>query len=198
MVVEAGTRCGDYESASVALTMLAGRANVSGTPWALGLLARCRALTAQDSSAGEFYEEALELLGQTSWATEKAHTYPLYGEWLRRQKQRSGAREPLVRAYKMFETMGAAAFAERARVELLATGERVRTRRAETAHELTPRELQIARLAAQRATSREIATQLFISANTVDYHLRKVFQKFGISSRRELAEALPKETDQFV
>ena len=89
--------------------------------------------------------------------------------------------------------MGARAFAERARVELLATGERARTRRAETSHDLTSRELQIARLAAQRATSREIAGQLFISANTVDYHLRKVFQKFGITSRRELAGLLPDE-----
>jgi DNA-binding CsgD family transcriptional regulator len=93
----------------------------------------------------------------------------------------------------MFETMGARAFAERARVELLATGERARSRRAETAHDLTSRELQIARLAAQRATSREIAGQLFISANTVDYHLRKVFQKLGIASRRELAGLLPDE-----
>ena len=90
----------------------------------------------------------------------------------------------------MFDTMGAKSFAERTRVELLATGERARTRRVETAHDLTSRELQIARLAAQRATSREIAGHLFISANTVDYHLRKVFQKLGVTSRRELSEAL--------
>ena len=191
LVVEAGMRCDEREAASGALTVLAERATASGTSWALGLLARCRALVADGSSSGALYEEALDHLGRTSWRTEVARTHLLYGEWLRRQKRRTQAREPLHTAYEMFDTMGARAFAERARVELLATGERARARRAETTHDLTPRELQIARLAAQRATSREIAGQLFISANTVDYHLRKVFQKFGITSRRELAGLLP-------
>jgi DNA-binding CsgD family transcriptional regulator len=138
----------------------------------------------------------LSRLSHTSWLTEVARTHLLFGEWLRRRKQRSEAREQLRAAYEMFDTMGATAFAERARVELLATGERARTRQAETAHELTSREFQIARLAAQRATSREIAGQLFISANTVDYHLRKIFQKLGISSRRELPGVLPGEIAQ--
>jgi len=191
LVVEAGMRCGEREAASGALTVLAERATASGTPWALGLLARCRALVADGSSAAALYNEALDQFDKTSLLTEVAQTHLLYGEWLRRKKRRSEAREQLRRAYEMFETMGARAFAERARVELLATGERARSRRAETSHDLTPRELQIARLAAQRATSREIAGQLFISANTVDYHLRKVFQKFGITSRRELAGLLP-------
>jgi len=191
LVVEAGMRCDGREAASGALTVLAERATASGTSWALGLLARCRALVADGSSAGTLYEEALDHLGKTPWRTEVAQTHLLYGEWLRRQKRRTQARERLHTAYEMFDTMGAKAFAERARVELLATGERARTRRTETAYDLTSRELQIARLAAQRATSREIAGQLFISANTVDYHLRKVFQKFGISSRRELAGLLP-------
>jgi DNA-binding CsgD family transcriptional regulator len=186
-VVEAGTRCGDGDAATGALALLAERATASGTPWALGLLARCRALVADHSTAGELYQEALEQLSKTPWRTEVAQTHLLYGEWLRRQKRRIEAREHLRTAYEMFDTMGARAFAERARVELLATGERARSRRAETAHDLTSRELQIARLAAQRQTSREIAGQLFISANTVDYHLRKVFQKLGISSRRELS-----------
>jgi DNA-binding CsgD family transcriptional regulator len=132
----------------------------------------------------------LEYLGRTPWLTEVAHAHLLFGEWLRRQKRRSQAQEQLRRAYELFDTMGARAFAERARVELLATGERARTRQAESALDLTPRELQIARLAAQRATSREIAGQLFISANTVDYHLRKVFQKLGVTSRRDLSEVL--------
>jgi len=195
-VVEAGVRCGDQDAATDALALLAERATASGTPWALGLLARCQALVADDSSAGELYQEALEELSKTPWLTEVAQTHLLYGEWLRRKKRRIEAREPIRRAYEMFDTMGALAFAERARVELLATGERSRSRRAETAHDLTPRELQIARLAAQRATSPEIASQLFISANTVDYHLRKVFQKLGISSRRELAGVLPDEVGQ--
>jgi DNA-binding CsgD family transcriptional regulator len=195
-VVEAAMRCNNRDVATGALACLAEQATASDTPWALGLLARCRALVADGSSAGALYEEALDHLGKTSWRTEVARTHLLYGEWLRRKKRRSEAREQLRRAYEMFETMGARAFAERARVELLATGERARSRRAETAHDLTSRELQIARLAAQRATSREIAGQLFISANTVDYHLRKVFQKLGIASRRDLPGLLPDEVGQ--
>jgi len=195
-VVEAAMRCNDREAATGALACLAEQATSSGTPWALGLLARGRALMADGSSAEALYYEALDHLGKTPWRTEVARTHLLYGEWLRRQRRRTEAREQLRRAYEMFDTMGARAFAERARVELLATGERARPRRAETAHDLTPRELQIARLAAQRGTSREIASQLFISANTVDYHLRKVFQKFGISSRREIAGLLPDEAGQ--
>jgi DNA-binding CsgD family transcriptional regulator len=186
-------RCGDHEAATGALASLAERATASGTPWAVGLLARCRALVADDSSAEVLYEEALQQLGKTTWLTEVARTHLLYGEWLRRQKRRLQAREQLRWAYEMFDTMGARSFAERARVELLATGERARTRRAETAHDLTFRELQIARLAGQRKTSREIGGQLYISANTVDYHLRNVFQKLGISSRRDLAGLLPDE-----
>jgi len=196
LVVEAGMRCGNRDVATGALACLAERATASGTPWALGLLARCRALVADGSSAAWLYEEALDHLGKTSWRTEVAWTHLLYGEWLRRQKRRGEAREQLRWAYEMFDTIGARSFAERARVELLATGERARTRRAETAHDLTFRELQIARLAAQRTTSREIAGQLFISANTVDYHLRNVLQKLGISSRRDLAGLLPDEVGQ--
>jgi DNA-binding CsgD family transcriptional regulator len=118
-----------------------------------------------------------------------ARTHLVYGEWLRRQKRRTEARDELRRAYELFGAMGARPFAVRARVELLATVERARARRVETTHDLTSREMQVARLVAQRATSREIAGQLFISANTVDYHLRKVFQKLGVTSRRELAGA---------
>jgi DNA-binding CsgD family transcriptional regulator len=186
IVVESAVRCNDLLAAEGALARLAERASASSTPWSLGLLARCRALMADSSAAAALYEEALERLGNTSWATEVARTHLLFGEWLRRQKRRAEAREQLRLAHEMFDTMGAKVFAERARVELLATGERVRARRAETANDLTPRELQIARLAAQRATSREIAGQLFISANTVEYHLRKVFQKLGVTSRRDL------------
>jgi DNA-binding CsgD family transcriptional regulator len=189
-VVEAAMRCNDREAATGALACLTEQAIASGTSWGLGLVARCRALVADGSSAEALYEEALDHLGKTSWRTEVARTHLLFGEWLRRQRRRTEAREQLRQAYEMFDTMGARAFSERARVELLATGERARTRRVETAHDLTSRELQIARLAAQRATSREIAGQLFISANTVDYHLRKVFQKLGVNSRRDLSGVL--------
>ena len=190
LVVEAGVRCDNRESATDALASLAERATASGTPWALGLLARSRALVADGTGAATLYDEALDHLGETSLRTEVARTNLLYGEWLRRQKRRTEAREQLRRAYEMFDSMGAKPFAERARIELLATGERARSRRPETSHDLTSRELQVARLAAQRATSREIAGQLFISANTVDYHLRKV-QKLGITSKRDLPGMLP-------
>jgi DNA-binding CsgD family transcriptional regulator len=191
LVVEAGMRCDNRESATGALASLAERATASGTPWALGLLARCRALVVDGTSAAALYHEALDHFGKTSLRTEVARTHLLYGEWLRRQKRRTEASEQLRRAYEMFDSMGAKPFAERARIELLATGERARSRRPETSHDLTSRELQVARLAAQRATSREIADRLFISVNTVDYHLRKVFQKLGITSKRDLPGVLP-------
>jgi DNA-binding CsgD family transcriptional regulator len=190
LVVEAAMRCDKRDAAWDALTCLAERATASGTPWALGLLARCRALVADGTGAASLYEEALDHLGKTSLLTEVARTHLLYGEWLRRKKRRIEGREQLRHAYEMFDSMGAKPFAERTRVELLATGERARTRRPETALDLTFRELQIARLAAQRATSREIASELFISANTVDYHLHKVFQKLGITSKRDLPGVL--------
>jgi DNA-binding CsgD family transcriptional regulator len=196
IVVEAATRCGDSQTAADAVSLIAERATASGTPLARGLLARCQALVANDLSPDELYREALRQFSMTSWLTEIAHSHLLYGEWLRRQRRRSEAREQLREAHKMFDIMGARAFAERARLELLATGERVHSRRVGASQVLTSRELQIARLAARRATSREIASQLYISPNTVDYHLRKVFQKFGISSRRDLAAKLADEIAQ--
>jgi DNA-binding CsgD family transcriptional regulator len=196
VVVEAGIRCGDRKVAADALARLSERATASGTRWALGVLARSQALVTDATNAGRLYAESLDHLSKTSLVTEVARTHLLYGESLGRQKRRSEAREQLRNAFDMFDTMGATAFAERARVELLATGEHARSRRIEAALDLTPRELQIARLAAQRETSREIAGRLFISANTVDYHLHKVFQKLGVSSRRELAGMLKDEVGQ--
>ena len=137
------------------------------------------------------YRESIERLARSRAAVELARSRLLYGEWLRRENRRVDAREQLRAAHEMFSRMGAEAFAERARRELSATGETVRKRTVETLDELTTQEAQVARLAAQGHTNPEIGAQLFISPRTVEYHLRKVFPKLGISSRRELRRALP-------
>ena len=190
-LVEAATRCGETGLAGVALGRLAERALATGTPLALGLLARSRALLAADDNAEQLYEEAIGHLEQCRVRPQLARAYLLYGEWLRRQRRRRDAREQLRIAHEMFTSMGAGAFAERARVELLATGERARQRTAEAQDELTPQEAQIARLVSQGESNRDIAAQLFLSPSTVDYHLRKVFRKVGVASRTQLARAMP-------
>jgi DNA-binding CsgD family transcriptional regulator len=164
---------------------------VSPTPWSLGLLHRARALVAADDSAEEHHRAGIACLGPSGLRTELARSHLVYGEWLRRQRRRTDARDELRAAHGLFVEMGAQAFAERARVELAATGERARRRVASTANDLTPQELQIATLASEGQTNREIAAVLFISPSTVDYHLRKVFRKLGIEGRRHLARALP-------
>ena len=189
-LVEAAVRCGDHRTAKDALRRLEERAPLAGTPWALGLLARSRALMADDDQAEALFGESVALLGRTRVRTELARTHLLHGEWLRRRRRRADARAELRTAYEMFARMGAAAFAERTRVELMATGERAQRRTVQTEHDLTPQERRIAGLAAAGATNTEIATRLFITQSTVEYHLNKVFRKLDITSRRQLRHVL--------
>jgi DNA-binding CsgD family transcriptional regulator len=190
-LVEAAARTGAPEPASDALERLSEATRASGTDWALGIESRCRALLSEDEAAERLYREAIERLGRTRVRVELARAHLLYGEWLRGEQRRTDAREHLRRAHEMFGHIGAEAFAERARRELLATGETVRKRSVERIAELTAQEAQIARLARDGQTNPEIGAQLFISPRTVEFHLRKVFAKLGIRSRKELREALP-------
>jgi DNA-binding CsgD family transcriptional regulator len=190
-LVEAADRIGRQELATGAVRRLEERTRGSGTDWALATSARARALISDGEAADALYQEALERLARTRIAVDRARTHLLYGEWLRRQGRRRDAREQLRAAHEMFTTMGAAAFAERARRELIATGETVRKRSSQTSSELTAQESQVAWLARDGYTNPEIAAELFISPRTVEWHLRKVFRKLGISSRRELRKELP-------
>ena len=186
-LIEAAVRCGQLTVARDVLDRVARRAAASPTPLTLGLLARSRALLADGPDAETLYQEAIAHLRQARGVSHLARAHLLYGEWLRRDKRRRDAREHLRTAHTMFETMGAGAFAERARRELAATGQTARTRPPGHNGGLTPQELHVAVLAAAGSTNPEIATQLFISPKTVDYHLGKVFQKLGVGSRRQLS-----------
>ena len=189
-LVEAAVRSGERERAAEAAEQLSEIAAASGTDWARGVAARSLALLADGNEAEELYGEALERLARTRMATHLARARLCYGEWLRRQSRRIEARSQLRPAYEAFEAMGAHGFAERARRELLATGEKVRKRGEVTRADLTPQEEEIAQLARDGRTNPEIGAQLFIGARTVEWHLRKVFAKLDIGSRRELDEAL--------
>src|SRR4051812_25073975 len=189
-LVEAATRSGKSDVAAAALSRLEERTLAAGTDWALGVLARSRALLSEAEAADALYREAIERLERTRIRVELARARLLYGERLRREGRRVDARNQLRTAHEMFSRFGAEAFAERARRELLATGETARRRTEDTQDVLTPQEAQIARLAADRQTNPEIGAELFISARTVEYHLRKVFTKLDISSRKELRDAL--------
>jgi DNA-binding CsgD family transcriptional regulator len=189
-LVEAAARLGDDELARGALDRLAIMTQPSGNDPALGIEARCRALLTDGADADDLYREAIDRLGLTRLRPELARAHLLYGEWLRREGRRVEAREQLRTAHDMLSEIGMGAFAERARRELIATGEKVRKRGVETRDQLTPQEEQIARLARDGRTNPEIAAELFLSARTVEWHLGKVFGKLGVSSRRELTAAL--------
>ncbi|MFI6309333.1 AAA family ATPase [Nocardia fusca] len=189
-LVEAGVRGDARDSAAAAMRRLELRAEASGTDWALGALARSRALLSGGDAADLLYREAIERLTRTRVVVHLARAHLVYGEWLRRENRRIDAREHLRTAHEMLRRCGAGAFAERARRELLATGESVRRRAAQAPDVLTAQEAQIARLAGDGRTNSEIGAELFISSRTVEWHLRKVFTKLGITSRRELRAAL--------
>jgi DNA-binding CsgD family transcriptional regulator len=193
-LVEAASRCGRIDLAADAVERLAERTQAAGTDLALGVEARVRAVISDGSPAEELYLEAVDRLGRTRLALEKARAHLLYGEWLRRGGRRTDARKQLRAAHEMFTSMGAEAFAGRARRELLATGETVRARTPDTRDQLTAQEAQIAELARGGLSNPEIGARLFISPRTVQYHLRKVFAKLDISSRNELHSALPDDS----
>ena len=185
-LIEAAVRCGERETAEQALASVASRAAASPTPLMLGLLARSRALLGSGTGTEAFYREAISYLQQARGRVHHARVELVYGEWLRRERRQRDAREHLQTAYGMFREIGADGFAERARLELAAAGGTAR-QPASSPGGLTAQELQVAVLAAAGFTNLEIASRLFISPKTVDYHLGKVFRKLGVGSRRQLA-----------
>jgi DNA-binding CsgD family transcriptional regulator len=189
-LVEAAFRAGQDEIAATAYDTLSQRALAAGTPWGLGLRARCAALLAEGPDAEDCYREAISQLERCQMAVDLARAHLLYGQWLRRGKRRRGARAELRTAHDMFAAMGARRFAHLAADELSAAGEHARARTPETLTTLTPQESRIADLTADGASNSEIAAQLFISPSTVDYHLRKVFRKLNVTSRTQLADQL--------
>jgi DNA-binding CsgD family transcriptional regulator len=189
-LIEAATRAGNREAAATAYQTLSQRALAAGTPWALGLRARCQALLDDSGHAEDAYLESLSQLARSRAMLDLARTHLLYGQWLRRAKRRRDARQELRTAHDMFAAIGADHFTEVAGTELRAAGERARASRPETTFDLTPQEGRVAGLAAGGASNNEIAAQLFLSPSTVDYHLRKVFRKLDVTSRTQLAGSL--------
>jgi ATP/maltotriose-dependent transcriptional regulator MalT len=197
-LVEAAARGGDTELARDALERLAKTTQPCRTEFALGIEARCRALLTDGAAADGLYRQAIERLGRTRLRPEIARAHLLYGEWLRRENRRADARAQLRTAHDMLAAIGMEAFAERARQELQATGEKVRKRTVDTRDDLTAQERQIARLARDGLSNPEIGARLFLSSRTVEWHLRNVFTKLGIRSRRELANALAAPDSQVI
>jgi DNA-binding CsgD family transcriptional regulator len=185
-LVEAAARAGLPERGFAGLAALREGTQASGTPWALGIEATCIGLLADGAAAEECFCDALAHLERAGLPLELGRTELLYGEWLRRRARRADARTQLRNAFARLGAIGADGFADRARRELLATGERARPRTPDAVDDLTPQERHIARLVATGATSKEVAAELFLSPRTIDAHLRSVFRKLGISSRRQL------------
>jgi DNA-binding CsgD family transcriptional regulator len=200
-LIEAALRTGNRRIAVEAMDLLGETTTARGTELGLGIEARSRALLSEGEAAEGHYREAIARLGRTQYRPDLARAHLLYGEWLRRERSRGQAREQLRIAHQMLDTMGMEGFAERARRELLATGETVakrtaaRARTVGTREALTIQEAQVARLAREGLSNREIATRLFISTHTVEYHLGKVFAKLGIRSRSQLHRVLPSDSD---
>ena len=186
--VEAALRSGHVGDATDIADKLATLAAASPTPWLAGLDRRCRALLADDADAEGHFVDAIEFLSAADVPADLGRAHLLYGEWLRRMKRRRDARTQLRTAVEIFDRIDAPTFGRRARAEHAATGEATTPRQVVAGVEMSPREAAVARMAAEGSTNAEISGCLFISTNTVDYHLRKVFQKLGISSRRQLAE----------
>lgn len=189
-LIEAASRIGRGDRATEALQFLSASTSASGTPWALGVEARSRAVLAEGDAAEQLYRQAIDRLEPTRLRVDLARARLLYGEWLRRDRRRLDAREQLRIAYDFFSDAGMEAFAERARIELRAAGEHARERTLDALGQLTPQEAQISRLVAQGHSNREIAAQLFISPSTVEYHLGKVFRKLDVKSRTQLASRI--------
>ena len=200
-LAEAAARTGELTLVQAALDWLSERTRVTPTEWVLGIEAGVRALLSDGQAADRCYRESVERLGRTRVRAELARSHLLYGEWLRRQGRRRDAREQLRTAHRMLDAMGMAAFAERARRELRATGETVRKRTVPAARiagatdTLTVQELQVARLARDGLSNPEIGARLFISPRTAAYHLSNVFTKLGIGSRSQLDRVLPAGPD---
>jgi ATP/maltotriose-dependent transcriptional regulator MalT len=195
-LIEAASRTGQAERAWQALARLDEQTDASDADWALGVRAQSRALLTEGEAAERSYREAIDRLGRTRLRPHLARARLLYGEWLRRTNRRVDARVELRAAHQLFESIGMEAFAERARTELHATGERVRRRSADTRDELTPQERQIAQLARDGLSNPEIGAHLFLSPRTVEWHLRKVFGKLGVRSRRELRRVMSSRDTQ--
>jgi DNA-binding CsgD family transcriptional regulator len=191
-LVEAAVGSGRGDAAAAAFARLSERTRAAGTELALGIEARSRALLSEGAAADALYREAIDRLGRCRLAPDRARAHLLYGEWLRRETRDAEAGEQLHAAHDSFAAMGMYAFAERARLELLAAGQKARKRAAETRDGLTPQEAQIAQLASDGYSNPEIGARLFLSPRTVEWHLGKVFTKLAISSRRELRAALPR------